>query len=806
MAAKQKQTSRKKTTSKKAVSRSYNETYINLSIGVACIAIALYMVFLISKGTNIHSSQISTELGIVGAYIYKGIRILFGQCEYFAPALLALVGCKYCVPKLNLNNRILLVAVVIVMCLLAFRHVSIEPSIAISKGMEGIGGGIIGAAISFILVHSISKIGAIITLSAIMIISIYIGSNGRVMLLLQSLFASLQPAAVSVKDGMKESVRDSVAVVKQKKEENKARAALKVHDDTAVNQRSSIKKLEANKAPKPEKALSVHNEESLQPNKMEEDSFIENVKVIHEEIIVDDEINKVESYMSSGEAQRADKSIALKRENYVLPEAELLDQADKKVQTDMREIEDNAALLKETLEDFGVKGEINNVNVGPTITQYEFKPAAGVRVTKIVNLADDLALSLAASDIRIEAPIPNKSAVGIEVPNAKPRTVKFREVIDSDIFKDAPSKLTFALGKDISGYPMVGDLAKMPHLLIAGATGAGKSVCLNALITSILFKAKPNEVKFIMVDPKKVELSHYSNLPHLLAPVVTEPKKAAATLKWVVKEMERRYDVFAETGSRDLTTYNAKYIKAEATGEEDHPLEFMPQIVVIIDELADLMMVAPADVEDSVCRLAQLARAAGIHLVIATQRPSVDIITGLIKANIPSRIAFAVASQTDSRTILDMGGAEKLLGNGDMLYFPRGNAKPVRIQGVYVTDDEIERIISYVKRQAAPVFDGSITQEVDTMMMGDIFMDLDNEAPEQDKLLGDACRFFIENGNASISMLQRHFRIGYTRAARIIDELESLGFVGPYEGSKARKINISLSECEDYFGGYGREE
>ena len=309
-----------------------------------------------------------------------------------------------------------------------------------------------------------------------------------------------------------------------------------------------------------------------------------------------------------------------------------------------------------------------------------------------------------------------------------------------------------------------------------------------------------------MVDPKKVELSHYSNLPHLLAPVVTEPKKAAATLKWVVKEMERRYDVFAETGSRDLTTYNAKYIKAEATGEEDHPLEFMPQIVVIIDELADLMMVAPADVEDSVCRLAQLARAAGIHLVIATQRPSVDIITGLIKANIPSRIAFAVASQTDSRTILDMGGAEKLLGNGDMLYFPRGNAKPVRIQGVYVTDDEIERIISYVKRQAAPVFDGSITQEVDTMMMGDIFMDLDNEVPEQDKLLGDACRFFIENGNASISMLQRHFRIGYTRAARIIDELESLGFVGPYEGSKARKINISLSECEDYFGGYGREE
>ena len=422
-----------------------------------------------------------------------------------------------------------------------------------------------------------------------------------------------------------------------------------------------------------------------------------------------------------------------------------------------------------------------------------------MRVTKIVNLADDLALSLAASDIRIEAPIPNKSAVGIEVPNAHRRTVKFREVIASDAFAHAESKLSFALGKDISGHAMVADLAKMPHLLIAGATGAGKSVCLNALITSILFKAKPNEVKFILVDPKKVELSNYANIPHLLAPVVTDVKKAAATLKWVVKEMERRYDVFAETGSRDLVTYNQRFIKAEALNEMDHPYEFLPQIVVIIDELADLMMVAPADVEDSICRLAQLARAAGIHLVIATQRPSVDIITGLIKANIPSRIAFAVSSQIDSRTILDMGGAEKLLGNGDMLFFPRGYAKPVRIQGVYVTDEEIEAVIGYVKRQAAPVYDQAMNDSVDALMTGEGLAELDGERPEHDKLLGDACRFFIENGNASISMLQRHFRIGYTRAARIIDELEELGFVGPYEGSKARKINVSLDECEAYF-------
>lgn len=803
---------RKKTSKKKGTPpKKFNDTYVQLSLGVFMLALALYFVFLIHRGAAVHSSQISTELGVVGAFLYNGIRILFGQCEYFAPLLLALGGCKFCIPKLNVNSRVILASCVVVVCLLAFRHLSIDTSIAIAKGFEGVGGGVIGASISYVLVQSLSKIGAMITLSAIMIIAIYIGSNGLITLWLESLLSKTQSGLVSIGGGAREALvqanenrKNQKAVAEKEAKKEAKREAVKETRKSTANKQRTAKATPVQKVEAPKKTLSVHDE--AQKPVEEEGSFIENLKVIHEEIIEDDQQNKVETYMASGEAARADKSIALKRDTYELPPADLLDDADKAVQTDMREIEENAALLKETLEDFGVKGEINNVNVGPTITQYEFKPAAGVRVTKIVNLADDLALSLAASDIRIEAPIPNKSAVGIEVPNIRPRTVKFKEVIDSDVFKDAHSKLTFALGKDISGYPMVGDLAKMPHLLIAGATGAGKSVCINALIASILFKAKPNEVKFIMVDPKKVELSHYSKLPHLLAPVVTDSKKAAATLKWVVKEMERRYDVFAETGSRDLSTYNQKYIKAEATGEEDHPLEYLPQIVVIIDELADLMMVAPADVEDSVCRLAQLARAAGIHLVIATQRPSVDIITGLIKANIPSRIAFAVASQTDSRTILDMGGAEKLLGNGDMLYFPRGNAKPVRIQGVYVTDEEIERIIRYAKQQAEPVFDGDIIQEVDTMMMGDIFMDLENEVPEQDKLLGDACRFFIENGNASISMLQRHFRIGYTRAARIIDELEGMGFVGPYEGSKARKINISLAECEDYFSENNRSE
>ncbi len=788
MASKQ----RRKTTKK---SSSPNNAYAQLIIGVALLAFAIYFIFIIHKGATIHSSQISSELGFVGAILYQGIRTLVGQCEYFVPLLLTIFGLRFCAPKLNINNRIVITSVVIVICLLAFRHLSIDPTIAIEKGLEGIGGGVLGAAVAMLLVSSISKVGAIIALTAIIILALYICSNGALGRWVLNLLQRLHPVFGRMGENLKGFFTKS-----QKESQN---------DTTSIKTKSKKNLSDEKKTPKPvekikkkidKPKLTVNDEENVPVVHSEKEvSFIDNLEHMNTEIIKNDQTTKVEQYISSGEQDRSDKSIALRGIEYVLPSEDLLEAPEKKYQADKHEIEENARLLKETLNDFGVKGEINNVNVGPTITQYEFKPAAGVRVTKIVNLADDLALSLAASDIRIEAPIPNKSAVGIEVPNVHRRTVKFKEVIGSDAFQKAESKLSFALGKDISGHAMVADLAKMPHLLIAGATGAGKSVCLNALITSILFKAKPNEVKFILVDPKKVELSHYANIPHLLSPVVTDVKKAAATLKWVVKEMERRYDVFAETGSRDLITYNQKYIKAEALNEEGHPYEFMPQIVVIIDELADLMMIAPADVEDSICRLAQLARAAGIHLVIATQRPSVDIITGLIKANIPSRIAFAVSSQIDSRTILDMGGAEKLLGYGDMLYFPRGYAKPVRIQGVYVTDEEIASVISYVKRQAAPVYDQTMDESIDALMSGDSFIDLGDERPEHDKLLGDACRFFIENGNASISMLQRHFRIGYTRAARIIDELEELGFVGPYEGSKARKINIGLDECESYF-------
>ncbi|MBQ5702630.1 MAG: DNA translocase FtsK, partial [Peptococcaceae bacterium] len=480
---------------------------------------------------------------------------------------------------------------------------------------------------------------------------------------------------------------------------------------------------------------------------------------------------------------------------YQLPSIELLD-----VNThtgggqNRNDVMANVERLEKTLHDFGVKGKIADVSCGPAITQYEFQPAAGVKVSKIVNLSDDIALSMAVAGVRIEAPIPGKAAVGIEIPNKSTTMVGLRELIESDAFQNSKSKLTVALGKDISGNAIVADLAKMPHLLIAGSTGSGKSVCINTLINSILYKATPDEVKFVMVDPKKVELGNYNGIPHLISPVVTDAKKAAAALRWAVHEMDRRYEVFANAGVKDMPRFNKlseERMAAAQTEEEKEAIEIMPYIVVLIDELADLMMVAPADVEDAICRLAQLARAAGIHLVVATQRPSVDVITGIIKANMPSRIAFAVSSQTDSRTILDMGGAEKLLGRGDMLFYPTGMPKPQRVQGVYVSDGEIERITDAVKNQAQPVYNEEIgTAVVNTETSGD-------QEEEWDDLIPEATKLFIENGQASISLLQRRFRVGYTRAARIVDQMEQRGLVGPYEGSKPRQIKVTMARYNE---------
>ena len=451
-------------------------------------------------------------------------------------------------------------------------------------------------------------------------------------------------------------------------------------------------------------------------------------------------------------------------------------------QNNNEEVAFNAMRLEEVLSSFGISAKVVNATQGPTVTRYEIEPAQGVKVSRIVNLTDDIALNLAAQHIRMEAPIPGKSAIGIEVPNTKTEAVHLRDVLDCSDFKEARGGIPVGLGKDIAGKPVITDLAKMPHLLVAGTTGSGKSVCVNTLISSILFSRKPEEVKLLLIDPKMVELSVYNGIPHLMAPVVTDMKKAAAVLRWAVREMEARYKAFAASGKRDVKSYN-----------EAHPKEAMPLIVLIIDELADLMMTAPDDIEESISRLAQMARAAGIHMVLATQRPSVNVITGSIKANVPSRISFAVGSQIDSRTILDMAGAEKLLGKGDMLFSPIGANKPIRVQGAFISDDEVEHLVEFVKQQREPEYDDTVTAEAEKETAAQ-----DNEEQDiyRDELLERAVNLVMESGQASVSMLQRRFRIGYTRAARLVDTMEDLKIVGPNMGSKAREILMSPEQVK----------
>lgn len=465
-----------------------------------------------------------------------------------------------------------------------------------------------------------------------------------------------------------------------------------------------------------------------------------------------------------------------------------------------QELKATAMKLQSTLASFGVQVTITNVSCGPTVTRYELQPEQGVKVSKITGLADDIKLNLAAADIRIEAPIPGKAAVGIEVPNSEISTVYFRELMESDEFKSKESKIAFAVGKDIGGQVVVNDIAKMPHLLIAGATGSGKSVCINTLIMSILYKAKPDEVKLIMVDPKVVELSVYNGIPHLLIPVVTDPKKASAALNWAVAEMTDRYNKFAELGVRDLVGYNKKVSVVEE--DDDERFKKMPQIVIIVDELADLMMVAPGEVEEAICRLAQLARAAGIHLIIATQRPSVNVITGVIKANVPSRIAFSVSSAIDSRTILDGGGAEKLLGKGDMLFFPSGIPKPVRVQGAFISDQEVSNVVDFlIKENSQPEYNDDISEKISSAIQN---IDTTNGTTGSmvDDYFIEAGKFIIEKDKASIGMLQRVYKIGFNRAARIMDQLSEAGVVGPEEGTKPRKVLMSMEEFEQYVDEY----
>lgn len=488
-----------------------------------------------------------------------------------------------------------------------------------------------------------------------------------------------------------------------------------------------------------------------------------------------------ESVESEGNPENFDMKNKPVEIPYELPSLQLLSKPSSGKGGDSLDYKAVARKLEATLESFGVRAKVLEVVRGPAVTRYEIQPDVGVKVSRIVSLTDDIALALAAKDIRMEAPIPGKSAIGIEVPNTEVSVVTMREVMESPTFQEAVSKLSITLGRDISGQPIVGNLARMPHLLVAGATGSGKSVCINGIITSVLYKAKPDEVKFLMIDPKMVELNVYNGIPHLLAPVVTDPKRASLALKKVVVEMEKRYELFSKSGTRNIEGYNAMLTETQ-TGAP------LPYIVVIVDELADLMMVAANDVEDAICRLAQMARAAGIHLIIATQRPSVDVITGVIKANIPSRIAFGVSSQVDSRTILDSVGAEKLLGRGDMLYLPMGASKPVRVQGAFLSDSEVEAVVNFVRTQGQAEYVEDMVPQVEEKQ--------DEQNEFEDELYEQAVQIILEAKQASVSLLQRRMRVGYTRAARLIDTMEARGIVGPYEGSKPREVLVSLEQYQ----------
>lgn len=729
----------------------------------------IFGIVLVALGVLGIVSLLSPSSGLVSAFVDRVLKIIAGEGRYFFPLLLVLAGVRLVRKRgrTKVSERMYGVMLLFLIAL-TFFHLIIPPEDALTAGAAGDGGGILGALLSYIFRESFGIIGTYIILIAAGLVALLLLTN-------LSLAAMAKGFAVRFQDFIKKGLRGIVGFLFTEVEEEKESAPCSPviidHDGdqfTILEPPTAMKK-------QVEKELGHTGLSS--PSKKKRDISLAGA-----------EVNRCET------AKEEDETIAFFSKDFTpegssfrLPPLSILSRPHRVKNVRLsKDINENIRILEETLESFGVKAKVLQVSRGPAITRYEIQPPSGVKVSRIVSLADDIALSMAAPDVRIEAPIPGKAAVGIEVPNKEISMVHLRDLLEAHEFDQSGSKLTMALGKDIAGNPIVADLAKMPHLLIAGATGSGKSVCLNTLIASILFKSTPDEIKFLMIDPKMVELATYNGIPHLVSPVVTDPKKAATSLRWAVREMEHRYELFASAGVRDITRYN-KLFMTKDPGSGGLPL---PLIVVIIDELADLMMVAPADVEDAVCRLAQMARAAGIHLVVATQRPSVDVITGLIKANIPSRVSFAVSSQIDSRTILDMAGAEKLLGKGDMLFFPVGASKPVRVQGAYLSDREVEDLVNFLKKQAEPIYDEKILIETPT----------EEETPEmEDELLAQAVYILIESGHASISMLQRRLHIGYARAARLIDIMEKRSIVGGYEGSKPRTILMTVEQYNQVF-------
>lgn len=691
--------------------------------------------FLITLGMIALISLAGFHAGPVGAFINMTLKYASGVGAFIPALLCVIVGSRYIWRRQPVVYSLKFWGLLILylFSLALFHHFVIPQGREIMPDSLAVGGGLSGGMMLFLLRKFFGYDGTLIILIT--------GTIGALLLATAwSLAKGLILAKKRAADGLTTAKEAIVATVDQVTDRYEALQESTQNRFYDQNREKRKAKQQLDFQPPPVKEISVPEWKQQSP------------------------VLEKEPISASGAA-------------YIVPPLSILKKSVKPKQNKSKEISDNGRILEETMASFGIGIRIINISQGPAVTRYELEPAPGIKVSKIVNLSDDIALKLATAGVRIEAPIPGKAAIGIEVPNKDVTPVHLREVLESEEFQKAPSYLTVGLGKDIAGQPIVADLAKMPHLLVAGATGSGKSVCINTLITSILFRANPDEVKFVLIDPKKVELSNYNGIPHLLTPVVTDAKKAASALRWAVQEMELRYAKFAAAGVRDMTRYN-----------ETHPEAKLPLIVVIIDELADLMMVAPVDVEDAICRLAQMARAAGLHLVLATQRPSVDVITGIIKANVPSRISFAVSSQIDSRTILDMGGAEKLLGKGDMLFYPVGAPKPFRVQGAFIADGEVEELINFIKRQAEPKYDDNITafvpEATETKEGGDF----------QDEMLEEAVRMVLETGQASVSMLQRKYRIGYTRAARLIDTMEEMKIIGPNMGSKAREIIMTSDQ------------
>jgi len=739
-------------------------------------------ILIIAAGLLSLLSIYNKSTGFIGQIIRKYLIIVLGLGGYIFPIIVLIIGFLVITNKLEYmkKNTSLIIAYFGILTILDINFFSyveelsflerIKLSIdvnnaAITSRSSLVGGGIIGSSLSYIFLSLFGVVGSYIIIATIILISFLLFTNVSIIEFFKKFFTLIRSI-----------IRSVMNFIYIEKEEKPSKKNTDKKDSTNPNVKSENENnintdiITTNGVDSKIRVLDYtrSTEELVQVSEEKKEELAKEKSVDEENINI----------VMSSEIKKQGKF-----DDYKLPSTELLKEVKSNLKnTDKKEVLLNANKLIDTLNNFGIEAKISQVSIGPSITRYEIQPAPGVKVSKIVSLTNDIALSLASSDIRMEAPIPGKSAIGIEVPNKNKVEVGLREILESSEYNELDSPIPFALGKDIAGKPIVANIEKMPHLLIAGATGSGKSVCINTLIASILFRARPDEVKLMLIDPKVVELSVYNGIPHLLVPVVTDPKKASFALNWAVQEMTRRYNLFAKNNVRDLDSYNNKAVN-------NNDLEKLPKLVIIIDELADLMMVSAAEVEDYICRLAQMARAAGIHLIVATQRPSVDIITGTIKANIPSRISFAVSSQADSRTILDMGGAEKLLGKGDMLFYPVGESKPIRIQGAYISEEEVIDLVTYLKSQCdAPQYEEKIIGEINTS--------INQSASDFDELLPNAIDIVIDEGQASISLLQRKLKIGYARAARIIDEMEERGVVGGYEGSKPRKVLITRDEYE----------